>query len=139
MLFRSPLVISWPATIKPGRVHTGLTSVIDLAPTFLDVAGIERPKDMQGRSMRGVLDDPTSAGRDSVFSERNWHNCDEHMRSVRTARYKLIKNAYLELPHGSMLWMAGRTQHCWKHRLPKRAGDVGPRINLTFRRIVDAI
>jgi arylsulfatase A-like enzyme len=34
-----------------------------------------------------------------VFSERNWHDCDEHQRAVRTMRYKLIRtDAYTELP-----------------------------------------
>jgi arylsulfatase A-like enzyme len=38
-------------------------------------------------------------GRDSVFSERNWHDCDEHQRAVRTRRFKLIRtDAYTDLP-----------------------------------------
>ena len=47
------------------------------------------------------MTDPPMPGRPYVFSERNWHNCDEHMRSLRTDRYKLIRNAYVELPHGT--------------------------------------
>lgn len=41
----------------------------------------------------------------------------------------------LELPHGSLLVMAGPTQHHWVHALPKTRRPVGERINLTFRRI----
>lgn len=41
----------------------------------------------------------------------------------------------LTLAHGSLLVMAGRTQHVYRHALPKTTGPVGPRINLTFRRI----
>ena len=34
-----------------------------------------------------------------MFSERNWHDCDEHQRAVRTSRFKLIRtDAYTELP-----------------------------------------
>ncbi len=34
-----------------------------------------------------------------MFSERNWHDCDEHQRAVRTTRFKLIRtDAYTELP-----------------------------------------
>ncbi|QDV32463.1 sulfatase family protein [Tautonia plasticadhaerens] len=97
----TPLVMSWPDRIDPGTVHEGLASVIDLAPTFLELAGLPTPADMQGRSMVPVLDDPSNPGHAAVFSERNWHNCDEHMRSIRTEHYKLIRNAYLDLPHGS--------------------------------------
>jgi alkylated DNA repair dioxygenase AlkB len=42
----------------------------------------------------------------------------------------------LELGHGSLLVMAGATQRLWQHRVPKagkREGEVGGRINLTFR------
>ena len=38
---------------------------------------------------------------DHAFCQRNWHNCDEHMRGIRTGRYKLITNAYTDLPHGT--------------------------------------
>lgn len=39
------------------------------------------------------------------------------------------------LRSGSLLVMGGRSQHDWKHALPKTKKDVGTRINLTFRRI----
>lgn len=97
----TPLVVRWPTSIKSGSVHRDLASVIDLAPTFLDVAGIEKPADMQGRSLLPILKDPTKSGRQMIFAERNWHNCDEHLRTVRTQRYKLIRNAYLNVPYGN--------------------------------------
>lgn len=97
----TPLVFAWPGTIEAGSVHEGLASVIDLAPTFLAAAGLETPGDMQGRSMLPILKDPALPGQQHVFSERNWHNCDQHMRSVRTRRYKLIRNAYLDVPYGN--------------------------------------
>lgn len=42
----------------------------------------------------------------------------------------------IDLEHGSMLLMAGSTQHCWQHQLPKSKRVLKPRINLTFRKIV---
>jgi alkylated DNA repair dioxygenase AlkB len=41
----------------------------------------------------------------------------------------------LELPRGSLLLMRGATQANYRHALPRTAKPVGPRINLTFRRI----
>lgn len=41
----------------------------------------------------------------------------------------------LELPHGSLLLMAGPTQHHYVHALPRTARPVGERINLTFREV----
>jgi alkylated DNA repair dioxygenase AlkB len=42
----------------------------------------------------------------------------------------------LDLEPGSVLLMAGSTQRYWRHSLPKTRQPVGPRINLTFRVIV---
>ncbi|OAZ04576.1 alpha-ketoglutarate-dependent dioxygenase AlkB family protein [Flavobacterium succinicans] len=39
----------------------------------------------------------------------------------------------LTLEHGSLLLMKGKTQHFWKHQIPKTTKPIGPRINLTFR------
>jgi N-sulfoglucosamine sulfohydrolase len=98
---RTPLIFSWPGTIRPNAVFDrGLLSTVDLAPTLLEVAGAQPPDSMQGRSFRAMLTAPDSfPGRDSVFSERNWHDCDEHQRAVRTTRFKLIRaDAYTDLP-----------------------------------------
>ena len=97
---RTALVFSWPRVIEAGSESEALASVIDLAPTFLDVAGIPEPDAMQGASMAEVLRDPSRSGRQYIFAERNWHNCDEHIRTVQNDRFKLIRNAYLELPFG---------------------------------------
>ena len=43
----------------------------------------------------------------------------------------------VDLKDGSLLIMAGETQHHYKHQLAKTAKDVGPRINLTFRKIIE--
>jgi N-sulfoglucosamine sulfohydrolase len=98
---RTPLILSWPNTIRPGSVYDrGLVSLLDLTPTILDLAGATPPETVQGRSIRALLADPDSyTGRTHVFSERNWHDCDEHQRAVRTKRFKLIRtDAYTELP-----------------------------------------
>jgi len=96
----TPLIACWPARIKARGVHEGLASVIDLAPTFLDVAGVEKPGQMVGRSLRPILDDPSRPGREFIFAERNWHNADEHIRCVRTKHHKLITTAYVSVPFG---------------------------------------
>ena len=98
---RTPLVFSWPGVIGAGTVYDRApVSTIDLMPTLVELAGGNVPERVQGRSFRQLLLAPASyAGREYVFAERNWHDCDEHQRSVRTARYKLIRtDAYAALP-----------------------------------------
>ncbi len=98
---QTPWIISWPGNIKPGSTYDGLASIIDLAPTVLDLAGLPKPAEMAGKSIAPVFTNQKLPGREYVFSERNWHEADEHMRSLRTDRYKLIINSYTSLPHGS--------------------------------------
>jgi N-sulfoglucosamine sulfohydrolase len=98
---RTPLLLSWPQGIGQGSVYErGMVSTVDLAPTLLELAGVSPPEWIQGRSFRALLGGPESfVGDEYVFSERNWHDCDEHQRAVRTARFKLIRtDAYTELP-----------------------------------------
>lgn len=98
---RTPLIFHWPEGVEAGSRYGGLTSVIDLAPTLLELTGASIPGSMQGESILGVLSDQTLPGREYVYSERNWHDTDEHIRSLRTERFRLIQNAYVELPHGT--------------------------------------
>lgn len=95
---RAPLIVSWPGVTRGGIRYGGLASVIDLAPTLLEAAGAEVPPSFQGESFAAALTDQAAPGREYVFAERNWHNCDEHIRAVRGPRHKLIRNAYTELP-----------------------------------------
>src|SRR5262249_38702847 len=54
-----------------------------------------------------------------------------HLKHVAT-RERLT----YDLAHGSLLVMGGTCQHFWVHGVPKTEQEVGPRINLTFRRIL---
>ena len=92
----------WPEKFSGGRLIEDLTSVIDLAPTLLDAAGVVVPESMPGKSLLPALLGESDDGmRQYAFSERNWHDCDEHMRSVRTKNFKLIHNAYLDRVYGN--------------------------------------
>lgn len=95
---QTPLIFNWPRKIPEGTQYQGLISAIDLAPTVLEAAGIEKPQEMYGESIAGIFEDQQLPGRDYVFAERNWHDTDAHMRCVRSEEYKLIINGYPELP-----------------------------------------
>ncbi len=49
---------------------------------------------------------------------------------------KKLKKVDIPLSNGSLLIMAGETQHHWKHQIPKTTKQIGERINLTFRTII---
>ncbi len=52
---RMPLAIRWPSTVHAGRVVDDFVSFTDFAPTFLEVAGVQVPEDMTGRSIVNLL------------------------------------------------------------------------------------
>ncbi|MFL6289347.1 MAG: sulfatase [Thermoanaerobaculia bacterium] len=54
-LTRVPLVVVWPAKIKPGQRFRGPVSLIDLLPTVLDLAGRPKPDYLQGQSLAPLL------------------------------------------------------------------------------------
>lgn len=53
--FKTPLLIKWPNVIKEGSVNTNMVQNLDLAPTFLEAAGLDIPHDMQGESIVPLL------------------------------------------------------------------------------------
>ncbi|MBR9761045.1 sulfatase [bacterium] len=52
---RTPLLVRWPGTVKAGSRNEDIVSNLDFAETFLDVAGVKVPSDMQGRSIVPLL------------------------------------------------------------------------------------
>jgi N-sulfoglucosamine sulfohydrolase len=93
-----PLLVHWPGKAN-GVVRPELISHVDLPATWLDLAGAPVPAKVQGRSFRGLLDGSSYQKRDAVFSERNWHDNFDPIRSIRTERYKLIFNAAPHFPY----------------------------------------
>jgi len=53
--FKTPLLVRWPGVTKAGSVNDEMVQNLDFAQTFLDIAGIEAPGDMQGESFVPLL------------------------------------------------------------------------------------
>lgn len=92
--FRMPLVMRWPQKVAPGTEITEFVQNIDYAPTFLEMAGVDIPSDMQGRSLLPLLtgQTPNPAWRDTLYYHYYDHgrHCVPRHDGVRTDRYKLI-------------------------------------------------
>lgn len=96
---RTPLLIRWPARVPAHSVSRSLISSIDLAPTFLALAGVEAPPSFAGRNLLPLLTDPTRVIRTEVFAEHNWHNFEARGRTIRTERFAYIRNDYRDVPN----------------------------------------
>lgn len=98
---KTPFIVSWPKAMKAKGLQTeSLISAIDIAPTILELAGIEVPEDYQGKSFLPVLNNPATEIRDEVFSEHNWHDYEAHERMVRTKKYLYVLNSRPNLTNG---------------------------------------
>jgi N-sulfoglucosamine sulfohydrolase len=94
---RTPWIIRWPSKIATGKTTDALVSAVDIASTFLDLAGVASTLKTEGMSFANVLQDPASHHRDYAFVEDHWHDYEDHARCVTTQRYKLIRNDYNDL------------------------------------------
>ncbi|MFN0018197.1 MAG: sulfatase [Pirellulaceae bacterium] len=70
---RTPIILRWPAQLKPKRDNTSLVSSIDLAPTILAACGMEVPKEMAGINLLEVASGKAKPP-EAVFGEIYEHD-----------------------------------------------------------------
>lgn len=120
---RVPMIVYAPAKytqllpVKPGKTTDELVSFVDLAPTVLNLAGIEVPENMQGRAFLGEHLTPE---REYIFAARD--RMDERydmQRAVRDKQYKYIRyydpakpfTQYMNTPEKGAIMVAIREGH----------------------------
>ena len=91
---RMPFLVRYPKQIKPGSVNGDIVVNIDFAPTFLDYAGVTVPQDIQGESIRPLLNgksprDWRTAMYYHYYEYPAVHQVKRHY-GIRTQRHKLI-------------------------------------------------
>ena len=91
---RMPFLIRWPGVIKPGSAQGAMALNIDFAPTFMEIAGLPVPADMQGRSLVPLLKGERPADWRKSWYYRYYHDPGDHNTrahyGVRTETHKLI-------------------------------------------------
>jgi arylsulfatase A-like enzyme len=91
---RTPLLVRWPGAVRGGSSSNCIVSNIDFAETFLDVAGLSVPADMQGRSLVPILEgQPPRDWRLSFYYQYFEYPAPHHVRphhGVVTSRHKLV-------------------------------------------------
>lgn len=144
---RLPRLTAWHGDAGKSYAYSGiLMHPAPWTPTLLQIKA--RVAEVTAVPFNSVLLNLYRSGQDSM----GWHSDAESslgrnpaIASVslggtrrfgfRHRRQKHLR-VNLELTHGSVLIMQGPTQHYWQHQVPKTAKQVDPRINLTFRVIV---
>ena len=141
-----PRLTAWHG--EAGYVYSGIRMTpLAWTPPLMELKEVAEA--LAGEPFNSVLLNLYRDGRDSV----SWHADNEPglgrkpvIASISlgaTRRFQLRhrqtkERVDLDLPDGSCLVMAGAIQHQWLHQIPKTARLVGPRINLTFRRMTES-
>lgn len=75
---KAPLLVRWPGVVKPESVSKAIVSNLDFAETFLDIAGVSVPEDMQGESFVPILKGNTPADWRKYFYYHYYENPGPH-------------------------------------------------------------
>lgn len=143
---RVPRLLAWYGDPEARYRYSGLThQPLPWTPLLSEIR--QQVEQAVGQRLNGVLLNYYRDGQDSM----GWHSDDE----IELGRNPLVASLNLggarrfdlrrkgatriehsmTLEHGSLLVMAGATQHHWQHQVAKTRAPVAPRINLTFRLI----
>lgn len=90
---RVPLVMQLPAMIRPGSRVNEVVANIDIAPTFLELAGLRAAADMDGKSYLPILRGQKIAWRDDLLYEYFWEYAFPQtptVHALRGPRFKYI-------------------------------------------------
>jgi arylsulfatase A-like enzyme len=91
--YRVPLLVRWPDVVPEDTTCREFVSLVDLMPTFVDVAGGTVPNRIDGRSLLPLFGGEEDKWRSAVFAE---YHGDENgfysQRMVRTDAYKFVLN-----------------------------------------------
>ncbi|MEZ2126966.1 MULTISPECIES: sulfatase [unclassified Sinorhizobium] len=90
---RVPAIVWAPGRVAEGRVVDDLVSLVDFAPTILELAGLPVPAWMEAQSLLPYLNGEECEPRKFVFSEHagdRIFNGTEFMTMIRSQRYKLV-------------------------------------------------
>lgn len=137
---------TWFTNTNVSYVYSGIARTPHaMTPVLKEV--MEQCSLASGAEFNSVLVNLYRDGNDSV----SWHSDNEEINGSEptiasvslgdTRRFDLRhkesgETVRVDLEDGSLLVMSGLSQHCWVHQIAKTKMKVGPRINLTYRRVI---
>ena len=146
---QQPRLTAWYGDAGRSYAYSGLClQPLAWTPILLDIKA--RVEEATGTSFNSVLLNYYRDHRDSIgFHSDNEPELgdrpviasvslgEERIFILKHKRAKEVPPVHLRLASGSLLLMKGDTQRCWRHGIAKENRPCGPRVNLTFRQILD--
>lgn len=88
-MIKVPFLVRWPGTAAAGTTSDSLQSLVDLAPTFMRIAGLEVPRTMTGVDQSDVWTGKSESARDHIVVEHHHEPTTIHLKTYVDERYKL--------------------------------------------------
>ncbi len=126
---QSAMIVRWPGHVKPNSTNNALIEYVDIAPTFVEVAGGNIPGNLDGKSLVNVLTGTTNKHKEYVYGIMTTRGINDGsdmygIRTVRDQRYRLIWN----LHHETKFTNACTTSEAFKSMVAAaKAGDAHAR------------
>jgi alkylated DNA repair dioxygenase AlkB len=146
--YPQPRLIAWYGDVGMNYTYSGIQlTPLPWTPVLLDIKS--RVETLARTDFNGVLlnyyrdhrdsmgmhsDDEPELGERPILASVSLG--EERTFILKHKRDKALKPVRLKLTSGSLLLMKGDTQRYWKHGIDKEKHPCGPRVNLTFRRIL---
>jgi len=92
--YRIPLIISWPGHIPSGDVCAAYASIIDIAPTVLELAECQSMKDIDGESLIPYIKREANSLVRSIYAEFFGQRLSYSQRIVWKDKYKYVFNSF---------------------------------------------
>jgi arylsulfatase A-like enzyme len=87
---RVPMIIRWPARIKPGQVTDFPCAAWDILPTLMDIAFLKPPKNTDGFSLVPVF---TGKGKTNVHENFYWESHEDGVQqAARMGDWKIVRD-----------------------------------------------
>ncbi len=86
------LILRGPGGFRGGKVVDAMVSHLDIFPTLCELAGIDKPRRLEGTSLLPLIRGEAKEIHEEIFAEVNYHAAYEPKRAVRTHRWKYIRH-----------------------------------------------
>jgi N-sulfoglucosamine sulfohydrolase len=92
------LIVRGPAGFTGGKVFDAMVTHLDVYPTLCELAGVETPDWVEGRSLMPLVEGRAEHIHDAIFAETTYHAAYQPHRAIRTDRWKYIRR-FDDYPH----------------------------------------
>ncbi|MBL9114197.1 MAG: sulfatase-like hydrolase/transferase [Verrucomicrobiaceae bacterium] len=133
---RVPMIVRWDGRVAPSTKTNALAQWIDILPTLVEVGGGTTPQGIDGKSLLPVITGQSESHREAIFTT---HSNDNNMnvypaRSVRTARWKYIRNLHPEFRFTSHIDRSAKEDSLTYFASWERAAQNDPRADVIVKR-----